>query len=183
MLTPKYSIRQYTTGRAEFKLARVSGHQCHSQRHRNRLGLQTHTASSSLRDQQNNNNSAPPPPAQSFLCFMIVFSGSSSHCNSSTLLMRILHNQQSAWVKKMDPARVGTGWWHFSKLVSKICINPHLPVPPPALNPWFNATKMNGDMVKVQGWGQPVGKWPVMKEHNAGKKGLPLVVRTELHTF
>lgn len=62
MLTPKYSIRQYTTGRAEFKLARVSGHQCHSQRHRNRLGLQTHTASSSLRDQQNNNNSAPPPP-------------------------------------------------------------------------------------------------------------------------
>lgn len=40
---------------------------------------------------------------------MIVLSGSSnSHSNSIfTLLMRIVSNQQSGWVKKMDPARVG----------------------------------------------------------------------------
>jgi len=109
MLTPKYEICQYATGRAEFKLARALGHQCHSQRHRNGLlGLQTHTASSSLRDQLNNNNKKTP---QSFLCFTIVLSGSSSNHNNNTftLLMRTVCNQRSAWVKVTDPARVGKG--------------------------------------------------------------------------
>lgn len=46
------------------------------------------TDSSNLRDQQNNNNNKPPK--------LPVF-----------LLMRIVRIHQSAWVKKMDPARVG----------------------------------------------------------------------------
>lgn len=49
---------------------------------------------------------------------MITLSGSSSCSNSIfTLLMGIVCNQKSAWVKKTDPARVGTGWWYAEKLV------------------------------------------------------------------
>lgn len=56
-----------------------------------------------------------------------LFSNSSSNRNNSifTLLMRIAHNQSSAWVEKMGPARADMGWWDVEKLVSKICISPH----------------------------------------------------------
>lgn len=65
---------------------------------------------------------------------VILFSSNSSSRNNSifTLLMRIAHNQWSAWVKKMSPARADMGWWDVEKLASKICISPHLAVLPPA---------------------------------------------------
>lgn len=57
---------------------------------------------------------------------MIILLSSSSPKNSIfTMLMRIAHNQWSAWIKKTGPARADMGWWDVEKLASKICISPH----------------------------------------------------------
>lgn len=107
---------------------------------------------------------------------IILFSSNSSSRNNSifTLLMRIAHNQWSAWVKKMGPARADMGWWDAEKLASKICISPHPLVPPPARTPGSTPPRSPVMQPKCGAEGSLRGSGQPGMNTTAGRKGCHL---------